>query len=121
MFRVASVSAVFCVLTCSTALAKRAPPPAIKPIEKEGVRYVVPNDEGRRAYAQAWSVDDNKKLWEVELFQTAITPNLEEDVQWVFVKSMVYQNGKLQFVDEQGRTFLLDPDTRKVEEVKAGK
>jgi hypothetical protein len=109
--------AMVCVLT-SSAFAKRAAPPTINSIEQDGVRYSVPNDDGRRAYVRAWDVKENKKLWEADLFRTEIDPNLEEDVQWVFVKSMSLQDGKLKFVDEKGRSFTLDPKSREVEKAK---
>ena len=32
----------------------------------EGIRYVAPNDDGRRGYIEAWNVGNNKKLWELE-------------------------------------------------------
>jgi hypothetical protein len=109
--------ALACGLIPSSAFAKRGPPAEIKPIEQDGIKYAVPNNEGRRAYVQAWDVKTDKKLWEADLFRTKIDPNLEEDVQWVFVKSMAFEKGKLKLVDEKGRSFLLDPKTRKVKEV----
>lgn len=121
MIRGVALSVVLCALLCSPALAKRAPPATIKPIEQDGIRYLVPNDDGRRAYVQAWDVKAEKKVWEADLFRTEIKPDLEDDVQWVFVKSMMIDKGKLRIVDEKGRTFMLDPTTRKVEKEKADK
>src|SRR5438105_4195434 len=98
MFRLFAFVAIVGVLTTSTAFAKRGPPPTIKPVEKDGIRYEVPNDDGRRAYVQAWDVKSGKKVWEADLFHTAIKPDLEEDVQWVFVQSMTLVEGKLKIV-----------------------
>ena len=68
--------------------AKRLPPLKVDPVSYEGIRYVAPNDDGRRGYIEAWNVGTNKKLWELTLFTNPIDPNLEEDVQWVFIKML---------------------------------
>jgi hypothetical protein len=61
--------------------AKRLPPAKVDPVIYEGIRYVPPNDDGRRGYIEAWNVGTNKKLWELTIFTNPIDPNLEEDVQ----------------------------------------
>ena len=47
------------------AYAKRTPAPKVDPVVYEGVRFTAPNDNGRRAYFQAWNAETGKKLWEV--------------------------------------------------------
>jgi hypothetical protein len=44
------------------ASAKRLPPVKVDPVIYEGIRYVAPNDDGRRGYIEAWNVGINKKL-----------------------------------------------------------
>jgi hypothetical protein len=44
------------------ASAKRLPPVKVEPVIYESVRYVAPNDDGRRGYVEAWNVGTNKKL-----------------------------------------------------------
>src|SRR4026207_1168393 len=68
--------------------AKRIAPVKVDPVVYEGIRYVAPNDDGRRAYIEAWNVATNKKLWELTLFTNRIDPKLEEDVQWVFINAL---------------------------------
>ena len=67
-------------LLSQLASAKRVAPTKVNPIVYEGIRYVVPNDDGRRGYIEAWNVGANKKLWELTIFTNNIDPNLEEDV-----------------------------------------
>ncbi len=43
--------------------AKRLPPVKVDSVIYEGIRYVAPNDDGRRGYIEAWNVGTNKKLW----------------------------------------------------------
>jgi hypothetical protein len=33
----------------------------------ERIRYVAPNDNGRRGYIEAWNVGTGNKLWELTL------------------------------------------------------
>ena len=72
------------LLPCLTS-AKRVAPVKVEPAIHEGIRYVVPNDNGYRAYIEAWDVRTNKKLWDLTVFTNRIDPKLEEDVQWVFI------------------------------------
>jgi len=96
------------------ASAKRLPPMNVDPVVYEGVRYAAPNDDGRRGYIEAWNVRTNKKLWELTIFTNAIDPNLEEDVQWVFVKGLNIQDGKLMVTTERGRTYPVDLKTKEI-------
>ena len=45
------------------ALAKRVAPAKVEPVIHHGVRYIAPKDDGHRAYIEAWDVQTNKKLW----------------------------------------------------------
>jgi hypothetical protein len=76
-------------------LGKRTAPATVTPVIHEGVRYVAPNDDGRRGYIEAWDVQTNKKLWELTVFTNPIDPKFEEDVQWVFIESLSIRNDTL--------------------------
>ena len=41
--------------------AKRKAPPKVEPVIYEGVRYTAPNDDGRRAYVQAWATTSSRQ------------------------------------------------------------
>lgn len=106
------------VLSSPAVLAKRGAPAKVEPIVHAGVRYSVPNDNGRRAYVVAADEKAGRRLWEATIFTNVIDPELEEDVQWVFVKQMKLKDGKLLITSEKGETFQLDPATRKVTPLK---
>ncbi len=74
------------------ALAMRSALPRVEPAIHDSIRYVAPNDDGRRAYIEAWDVQTNKKLWELTVFANHIEPRLEEDVQWVFIRSSSHRS-----------------------------
>jgi hypothetical protein len=101
-------------LVLQLASAKRIAPVKVDPVIYEGVRYVAPNDDGRRGYIEAWNVGANKKLWELTLFTSRIDPNLEEDVQWVFIKSLNIRDGRLIATSEHGETYQVDLKTKEI-------
>src|SRR5438034_7868175 len=85
----------FTVLLPGLALAKRTAPAKVEPVIHQGVRYIAPNDDGRRAYIEAWDVQTNKKLWDLTVFTNQIDPTLEQDVQWIFIKTLSVQDETL--------------------------
>ena len=101
------------VLPC-LALAKRAAPPKVEPVIHDGIRYVAPNDDGRRAYIEAWDVQTNKKLWDLTVFTNSIDPKLEEDVQWVFINKLSVHDDALLVTSERGKTYQIDLKTKAI-------
>jgi len=104
------------VLMPQLAPAKRAAPVKVEPVIHEGIRYVAPNDDGRRGYIEAWDIQTNRKLWELTIFANRIDPKLEEDVQWIFIKALGVQNGMLIVTSERGKTYEVDLKTKAVRE-----
>ncbi len=102
------------VLLSGLASAKRAAPAKVEPVIYEGVRYVVPNDDGRRAYIEAWDVQTDKRLWDLTVFTNRIDPKLEEDVQWVFVDKLSVRDGALIVTSERGKTYQVDLKTKAI-------
>ena len=98
--------------------AKRKAAPKLDPVVYEGVRYVAPNNDGRRAYLQAWDTTTNKMVWEVTVFRNFINPLAEEDVQHVYIKMMSILDGKLILVAEDDRSYSVDLKTRAVKRLK---
>jgi hypothetical protein len=96
------------------ALAKRAGPVQVEPVICHGIRYTAPNDDGRRGYVEAWKVRTGKKLWDLTIFKNPINPKLEEDVQWVFIKTLKIRRGKLFVTSERGRVYRVNLKTRAV-------
>src|SRR6266513_1162866 len=96
------------------ALAKRSPPPRVEPAIHYSIRYVAPNDDGRRAYIEAWDVQTNKKLLELTVFTNHIEPRLEEDVQWVFINKLNVRDGTLLVTSERGNTYQIDLKTKAI-------
>ena len=94
------------------ASAKRIAPASVEPVVYEGIRYVAPNDEGRRGYIEAWDVKTNKKLWELTIFTNRIDPKLEADVQWVFINKLRIRDEMVMVTSERGATYQVDLRTK---------
>jgi hypothetical protein len=112
--RFITISILAALFVPSIAYAKRKAPPKVEPVTSEGVRYVVPNDDGRRAYVQAWDSKTGKMLWEVTVFRNLIIPLEEEDVQHICINKMSLVNGKLILVAEYNRKYFLELKARAV-------
>ena len=96
------------------ASAKRTAPINVAPVIYEGIRYVAPNDDGRRGYIEAWDNKTDTKLWELTIFINRIDPSLEEDVQWFFIKALSVQEGRLIVTSERGGTYSIDLKTKAI-------
>jgi hypothetical protein len=119
-FRIAFVLALFLtVFLPGSSFAKRIAPAAVEPVIHEGVRYVAPNDDGRRAHVEAWDVRTNKKLWDLTVFTNRIDPKLEEDVQWVFIITMSRRDHMLIVRSERGTTYQIDLQTKAITQSEA--
>lgn len=114
MSRIIVILVAVALLLPSLALAKRAAPAKLNPVVHQGVRYTAPNDDGRRAYVEAWDVQTNKKLWDLTVFTNRIDPKLEEDVQWVFIKTLKVRDGMLIVTSERDKTYRVDLKTKAV-------
>jgi hypothetical protein len=118
--RCAITLVLFLLLLCPhQAYAKRTAAPKVDSVVYEGVRFTAPNDNGRRAYVQAWDAQTGRKLWEVTVFRNFIKPWLEECVQWVFIKKMRIENGNLIVLAERDRVYSVGVKTRAVRRLKS--
>src|SRR6266496_4955814 len=118
--RLILVLSAIALLPCWTS-AKRAAPPNVEPVIRNGIRYVAPNDDGRRAYIEAWDIQTNKRLWELTVFTNRIEPRLEEDVQWVFINKLNVRDGTLLVASERGNTYQIDLKTKAITQSDATK
>jgi len=116
MSRFVLIFVVVALMVPSLALAKRIAPAKVEPVVHQGVRYIAPNDDGRRAHIEAWDIRTNKKLWDLTVFTNRIDPTLEEDVQWVFIKALNIRNGTLIVTSERDKIYRVDLKTKTVTE-----
>jgi hypothetical protein len=89
----------------SPALAKRLPPPVVKPVIAQGIKYIAPNDQGTIGHVQAFDLKTKKKIWDKVIYRVKLRRTLEEDVQWVFIKSLEVKGDRLLVVNEKGQKY----------------
>ena len=116
------LSVVVCLLLAATfaseAWAKRAPPKSVTPVVLSGLKYVASLENGREGKIEARNEKTGKKLWDVVVYRVKIDPNLEEDVQWVFITGLVIQGNALLVTNEKNDQYKVDLKTKTVEKVK---
>jgi hypothetical protein len=119
-FRIAFLPTLFLtVFLPGFSFAKRIAPAAVEPVIHEEIRYVAPNDDGRRAYVEAWDVRTNKKLWDLTVFTNRVDPKREEDVQWVFITALSIRDHTLIVTSERGMTYQIDLETKAITQSEA--
>jgi len=108
-------------MIASEAWAKRAGPKPVAPVVQNGMKYVAANENGREGKIEARNEKTGKKLWDVVVYTVTIDPNLEEDVQWVFITELAIRGNSLLVTNEKNERFTLDLKTKKIEKDKKKK
>jgi hypothetical protein len=98
-----------------TRSSSRVRAPQVTPVEHGGVRYepvLAASSEGLAPgiYVKATETATGKRIWTACLHATAYDANREKDVQNVFLRSLVLDNGgaSLAAEDERGRRWHID-------------
>jgi len=108
------------LLTPLVAHGKHVAPPEIQSITNNGIRYVVPNDKGLRAYVEAWDVQTGGKLWAKTIFtHWYIPPFGTECMHYEYLTSMTFVKDDLVLTSERGGIYALDIHARAVRRMKA--
>jgi len=106
---------------CSTAMAKRVPPSKVNSVTHDKMTYTAPNTDGAIASIHAYDTKTGRKLWQRTIFKVDIDPNLESDVQHVYITLLKVRKGKLFITSEDGKSYTLDLKTRDVKPVEKTK
>ncbi len=121
-----TASIAFLILTVSLCMsangqtAKRSAPKEVKPVIYEGVRYSAPHwviANGKRiagGYIEAFNAKTNKKLWRLKVYEIKYGPQLEKDVQDVFITSMTIEKNHLVVENERNEEYEVDVKSRRV-------
>ena len=117
MNRISALLALCLVLaSIVTTSAKRAAPRAVAPVVADGIRYAAPVEA--MGFVVAATPDTGKELWRVRIYEVRIDPNLERDVQDVFITSLSVRSDSLIIENERNERFSLDLSTHKVTRLK---
>ena len=104
--------------SANPAIAKRAAPADVPPVVYDGARYEAPhfsNPCGQNGgCVVAYDDATGAQLWALRVYCTQYDPNLETDVQDVFITSLAVENGQLNVTNEKGLHFAIDLHTQDV-------
>jgi hypothetical protein len=92
--------------------AKRTAPRAVPPVVLGNVRYSAPHTAMGTITAE--DAGTHAVLWTQAIYHVRPKPELERDVQDVYIDSLRAENGLLLIRNEADAWFSLDPATRKV-------
>jgi hypothetical protein len=124
------IIAIAVLLLPQIALAKRAAPKQIAPVVSGGVRYMAPDVMpnylsiygASKCFRSGGCVEardrqTGKLLWQVEVYQTKYDPNMELDVQVVYINSLKIDRDKLMIKNELGDRYTVDLKTHAVKKL----
>lgn len=92
-------------MTTQSVSAKISGTPEPAKINYNGLDFFAP--QNHMGYVEAWD-KDNKKVWEKELYKVEIDPNLEADVQWVFINKLEILDGMLIATNDKNEKYSVD-------------
>ncbi|MHC4157804.1 MAG: hypothetical protein ACYSSO_01870 [Planctomycetota bacterium] len=102
------------ILLTSTSMAygKRRSPEPVKEVVYKGIEYHATHK--LMGCVEARDIEKNSPLWWRQIYVVKYDPNLEQDVQDVFIKSLKIKDNNLLIVNEAGGRYLLDLDSLEV-------
>ncbi|MES1172327.1 MAG: hypothetical protein ABUL77_03735 [Bacteroidota bacterium] len=100
---------------------KRLGPEEVPPVTIGQTRFEVVHWGRQRGlgqnggYIAAIDVPSGKELWTLKVYEVKYDPDMEEDVQDVFIESLAPRgDDRLAIVDERGRKYIVEPRQRQV-------
>ena len=103
-----SIFLILAITLIPTISAKRVPPIPVRPVTINNIRFEAPIT--RMGIVEAYTA--NKKLWEQSVYKINYIPNLEKDIQDIYITKLENFMGILKITNEKGDIFELNPATR---------
>ncbi len=104
------------LLAPTEALAKRSPPVKVAPLKAGEIEYRVNHDQ--MGCVEAWDVAHQEMLWRRQIYVVRFLPDLERDVQDIYIRSIELRDGHLIVKNERGSEYQLSLDSLAVKVVK---
>lgn len=100
----------------SVVYAKRGAPAKVPSLQTEAIEYRVSHQQ--MGCVQAWDTKHDQLLWQRQIYVVKYLPELERDVQDVFITSIQKEGNQLRILNERKSEYLLDLETLQVKVVK---
>ncbi len=109
---------LICLCAAVPVLAKRSAPKPVPPIVKDGIEYSAPSN--RIGFVVATWKKTKQEIWSRQVYVIKYEYKLgeEADVQWCFITSLRFQDGKIRVTNEMGGDFEVDPESLTVKVLK---
>lgn len=91
--------------------AKQTPPKPVAPVSGDGVTYTSSGDRFEE-FVVATQTDSSKELWKAKIFSVQVKPELEKDVQAIYITKLKLASSTLYMRDESARCFQLNVKTQ---------
>src|SRR4051794_18266161 len=108
MKRLALLVVALLVLT-AVVHAKRSAPADVPPVVSDGIEYSAPHDP--IGWVIATDVKTRREIYRRRIYQIPIKPDLERDVQDVFITALEVKRNFLIVTNERGAMYALDLST----------
>jgi hypothetical protein len=102
--------------------AKRGAPVEVLPVKVGNIEYSVPHRNGTQkqmGYLNARDVKSGKLIWSRQIYAVKYDPNMERDIQDIFITSITVQGNHLFITNERNSKYQLDLKTFEVKVIKA--
>ena len=93
-------------------VASRGPPKKVDDLEYKGIKYSAPLE--KMGHIEARNIKTGKIIWDLKVYDVEYQPNLETDIQEVYIISLKIKGDDLEVVNEINEKYLVDLKNRRV-------
>ena len=111
----------FLLLATLLAEAKRGAPAEVLPVTVGNIEYSAPHRNGTQkqmGFIEARDLKSGKLIWSRQIYAVKYDPDLEGDVQDVFIKSITVEGNHLIITNERNSKYQLDLNSLEVKVIK---
>jgi len=101
--------------------AKRGAPAEVLPVTVGNIKYSAPHRNGTQkqmGFIEARDLKSGKLIWSRQIYAVKYDPDLEGDVQDVFIKSITVEGNNLIITNERNSKYQLDLNSLEVKVIK---
>ena len=109
------------LLATLLAEAKRGAPAEVLPVTVGNIKYSAPNRNGTQkqmGFIEARAPKSGELIWSRQIYAVKYDPDLEGDVQDVFIKSITVEGNHLIITNERNSKYQLDLNSLEVKVIK---
>ncbi len=106
---------IFTIITCllfsNFIYAKRKAPEKVNPVIYNNIKIIAPLSTDSIGTIIAYDDKTNEKLWIRQIYTIKYIPDLEQDVQWVFINKLEIKDNCLLIYNEKNYVYKLNMES----------